>query len=273
MPHISDQDFLEKLIIKSMLEDVNFGALVINTFSPLYFEIPAASDIFSRAREFFITEKKLPETGFLMAMVNSKESVTEFLQEAQSIEINTTKNLDTILSETDAFLKKAAVKRAILDSADVVNSDGDYGLIDKSVKEALAKSLKFEVGTNYWDTLGERLQRIFTDVKRLIPSYFPTLDELISGGFPPKTLSVFAAATHGGKCVSGSTYITIRSKNTIKQVTISSVVNKELEISYKNSEISMDKKKALFIKKYGIEQGSKKWSNYLELQKSAKYPQ
>lgn len=199
MQIIKDQEFLEKLIIKSMLDDAHYGALILNAFDSTYFDTPAAGDIFLHSKDFFLKNKKLPEIGFLAGIVNDKEGASEFLKDANSLEINVSNNLGVVIDETEAFLKKAAMKVAILSSADIVNGDGDYGIIDRNIKNALAKSLKFEIGTNYWDTLGERLQRIFTDVKRLIPSYYPTLDELIAGGFPPKTLSVIAAATFGGK--------------------------------------------------------------------------
>ena len=71
--------------------------------------------------------------------------------------------------------------------------------IREYVEEALCKDLKIDLGLNYFDMIGERLGRILGATEKKIPSCFPMIDELISGGFPAYTLSVFAAVTFGGK--------------------------------------------------------------------------
>lgn len=195
---ISNHDFIERLVIKSVLEDKEYAALVVPKFIPEYFENPPATDTFFHLKEYFLENNAVPDIGILKGLVNDTASV-DYITSVDNLEINVKNSFDYIVDQTDAFLKKAAMKYAILRSADVVNNDWEYAEIDKRIKDALAATLKFDIGLNYWETLGTRLQRMFTDVTRLIPSYYPTLDELISGGFPPKSLSICAAAAGFGK--------------------------------------------------------------------------
>ena len=56
-----------------------------------------------------------------------------------------------------------------------------------------------DLGLPYFEGLNDRFKRIFELTTIKIPSGFYTLDEYINGGFPPFTLSIFAAKIHAGK--------------------------------------------------------------------------
>lgn len=86
-----------------------------------------------------------------------------------------------------------------MQSIDIVENKKNIQKVKDLVEEALCADLKINLGTNYFDSLNERLQRIFTATDNKIPTYFPLIDDLISGGTPAYTLSVWAAVTHGGK--------------------------------------------------------------------------
>lgn len=84
-------------------------------------------------------------------------------------------------------------------SIDIIETNGDNNEIKNLIEEALCKDLKVDLGLNYFDDLHLRLTRIFnaTDIK--VPTFFPSIDDVISGGMPAYTLIVWAAVTHGGK--------------------------------------------------------------------------
>lgn len=59
--------------------------------------------------------------------------------------------------------------------------------------------MKFEIGTNYFEDLGSRLQRMFDSAASRTTTGYPTFDEIMAGGMPPKSLSLFFGRTHGNK--------------------------------------------------------------------------
>ena len=75
-------------------------------------------------------------------------------------------------------------------SIDIVESRGDVDKVRSLVEEALCKDLKVDLGLDYFESLYERLSRIFGATDTKIPSLFPYIDDLISGGFPAYTLSI-----------------------------------------------------------------------------------
>jgi len=84
-------------------------------------------------------------------------------------------------------------------SINVLEGKEDTNKIRDFIESALCKDLKIDLGLNYFDQLQERLSKIFSNTENKVPSYFPTIDEIINGGTPAYTLSVWAAVTHGGK--------------------------------------------------------------------------
>lgn len=96
-------------------------------------------------------------------------------------------------------MKDKALKYAVMKSINVLEGKEDTNKIRDFIESALCKDLKIDLGLNYFDQLQERLSKIFSNTENKVPSYFPTIDEIINGGTPAYTLSVWAAVTHGGK--------------------------------------------------------------------------
>ena len=128
-----------------------------------------------------------------------REDCGNFFKEMESTDYDSARNYDWLLENTNEYLKDRAIKRAIVDSVDIIDEGGNVNEIKSLVEEALCKDIKINLGLDYWNQLGERLQRIFTATDHRIPTYFPQLDEYLNGGFSPYTLSVFVARIHGFK--------------------------------------------------------------------------
>jgi hypothetical protein len=270
---IQDSEFFERLLIKSALESQQYMALLSSVVNPTWFDNSAAAQIYIKLSEYFKEYKKIPEKEIIYGLVDNKDQAKEYLDSCNALDINVANNFDFILNESEQWIKSSALKSAILDSADIINNNEDYGKIDKLIRTALSKSIKFNLGSDYWNTLGERLTRMFTEVKRVIPSYYPTLDELISGGFPPKTLNMLVARTHGFKCTSGHTKITVKNKKTndIKQIKIGEFVSSHINnTNHVSTQLTDDEKYRLFAKKYGEEEAKIKWNKYQQLKQNPK---
>jgi len=196
-----DSSFLEKLMIKAMLVDKRFLAICSSVFEPEYFDNSSASAIFKYTSDYLEEYNGIPEE---LSIINStkdddKREVKDFLSDVNSVDFNISKNYDFLFTQTNEYLKEQAVKRAILDSVNIIDEGSDVEAIREKIEHALSKDLKIDLGLKYFEDLGERLRRIFTASNIRMPTYFPVFDEFISGGFPPFTLSVLVARIHGFK--------------------------------------------------------------------------
>ena len=194
-----DTVYLEQCIIKTMMQDDNYAFTVISSFEPDYFDIPGVSSIFSFIKKNLIEFSELPQESIIINSCNDKKDVQNFFDELKNNDYDILKNYDWLMDETNKYLKDKAIKSAILKGVDIIEAKDNPQKIRDIIEEALCKDLKIDLGTNYFDDFGARIQRIITaDVKKT-PSYYPELDEYLNGGFLPYTLSVIGAPIHKGK--------------------------------------------------------------------------
>lgn len=200
---ILNNEFREKLIIRSMLTDPRFVSLVVTPFDERFFETQEAGKIFSAIKSHFLEFKTIPEKDIILNTTDQKNSsdILEYLNTLNQIDFDHSKNFDFLIKETDHWLKEAALKNAIMESVEIIekNNHDEFAKISDKVKEALSKSIKQDLGLNYFDDMAERLKKMFTAAENRIPTYFPRLDEFFCGGLPPYTLTVGLAKIHAGK--------------------------------------------------------------------------
>jgi replicative DNA helicase len=192
-------DFLEILILKTLEVDKLYTVTLSNVFEKQYFENENIGKVFEFTKKYLEDYKKLPPRNIILDVLND-ETLKDLYIEADSVTFDANKDYDFLLDQTNEHLKNQAIKKALLESVDIIESGKNLELIRQKIEKALAKDLKMDLGLNYFNQLAERLTKIFSAVdNNRVPSYFPALDEMISYGFPPLTLSVFVARIHGGK--------------------------------------------------------------------------
>ncbi|HRR49731.1 MAG TPA: hypothetical protein P5293_07245 [Bacteroidales bacterium] len=261
--------FLEKIILKGCLLDKGFLATITSTFRAEYFDDPVISEIFSFLKNHLEQYDKIPPRDAIRATLSHHDDeIREIFTEMDTIDFDVAKNFEYLVKESNEYLKDKAVKRAILDSVDIINSGKieERGKIRELVELALAKDLRIDIGLDYFDMLGERLKRIFTTSSNRIQTYFPQFDEYLNGGFPPFTFSVLVARVHGFKCVGGNTEVLIKDRmNNTFPIRIQDFYKYiETMNKYKNGEIDKMPSINSFIRKYGDEEGKKKYLSWKE---------
>lgn len=192
-------EFLEKLIIKGMMIDPQYTVTVSSSFKKDYFEEDAPGEIFNNIWNYYQEYSKLPPREVLVQQSKHPEKIKDFFQEIDSIDFDVAENYDYLFSETNSYLKDQAIKDVIMRGVDLVDKGDDPNQLRSLVEDALSKDLKIDLGTNYWNTLKERLSRVLSADDIRIPTHYPIFDEFISGGFIPYSLSVILAKIHGGK--------------------------------------------------------------------------
>jgi replicative DNA helicase len=193
--------FLEKLILKGLLGDKNYSLLVTNSFEPDYFDNKALAEIFKISKDYMNEHSSVIPVSIIRNSLNEdiKGDAESLLIETESIDFNINTSYDYLMTQTNEYLKRQALKNAIINSVDVIESNGNREQIRNEIEEALCKDIKVDLGLNYFSQLGERLSRIFNATDIRVPTYYSQFDEYINGGFPPFTLSVIVAKIHGGK--------------------------------------------------------------------------
>ncbi len=194
-----NSDFVEKIILKGMLNDKDFLILTSSVFEPEYFDDPSISHAFKFCKEYADQYRMIPERDSIINSSDSPDDIRDIIMQADQTDFNIADSYEFLLSQSNDYLKEKALKRAIIDSVDDVEDPERRNSIQKRIENALIKDIKVDLGLKYFEDMGVRLRRIFTTSENRIPTYFPVFDEMINGGFPPLTFNVLTAKIHGGK--------------------------------------------------------------------------
>lgn len=114
-------------------------------------------------------------------------------------QVVTRDKLDYCVAQIEDFAKKKAILHAVGESADLL-SEGNYGLIEQKLKEALAVSVAKDIGISLFDDARTILHRI-AESERPISTGFDDVDKKLFGGLVRKQMMVISGPSGGGKSV------------------------------------------------------------------------
>jgi len=106
-------------------------------------------------------------------------------------------DVNWFLDEFEKFTKRQALERAILESAKLLE-DGNYGPVEKLIKDAVQISLQKDMGTDYFADPAARINKYFNSGGQ-VSTGWPQLDRLLYGGFSRGELNIFAGGSGSGK--------------------------------------------------------------------------
>jgi replicative DNA helicase len=106
-------------------------------------------------------------------------------------------NYDWLMNEFENFSRHKGLERAIIKSSDLLEA-GDYGPVEKLIKDAIQISLNKDMGTDYFEDPRERLTAL-KDGNGQISTGWPSIDKKLYGGFNRGELNIFCAGSGGGK--------------------------------------------------------------------------
>jgi KaiC/GvpD/RAD55 family RecA-like ATPase len=102
------------------------------------------------------------------------------------------------LTEFEAFTKKQELERAILKSADLLETGNEFGQIEKLIKDAVQISLTKDMGTDYFADPRLRIDKYFNSGGQ-VSTGWPQMDRILYGGFSRGELNIFAGGSGSGK--------------------------------------------------------------------------
>jgi KaiC/GvpD/RAD55 family RecA-like ATPase len=107
------------------------------------------------------------------------------------------KHTEWFLAEFESFTKRQELESAILKAADLLEK-GDFGPVEKLIKDAVQISLQRDMGTDYFADPKLRLNKYFNAGGQQSTGW-PQMDRLLYGGFSRGELNIFAGGSGSGK--------------------------------------------------------------------------
>lgn len=104
---------------------------------------------------------------------------------------------DAFLDEIEEFCKNRALANAIYDAVELIDK-GNYGEVEKRVREAILISLQSDLGTNYFEDPKSRLLKI-KDNNGQVSTGWKTVDDKLYGGVNRGELTIWCAGSGVGK--------------------------------------------------------------------------
>jgi hypothetical protein len=188
-------------IVSSLLTDKAFLQQVADILMPDFFESEANTWIVDTIIKYFHEYKVAPTLDVFKIKVQDvdrdvlKTSIVETLKDAyRYLE---SEDLDFVKTETVDFCKNQCIKRAILDSVELLNR-GQYDEIKAAIDGAMKAGADKEVGHEY-NTAANVEARYADNVRSTVATPWPVINDLADGGFGKGELVVFVAPAGIGK--------------------------------------------------------------------------
>ena len=178
---------VQKLFLEMMMQDASSYVRVQNIYNPENFDRtlrPAAQFIMTHCND----HKTMPDR----TQIKATTGIT--LQEIPDL---TEGHFDWFLEEFEGFTRRQELERAILKSADLLEK-GEYAPVEKLIKDAVQISLTKDLGTDFWATPKETLNKYFNKGGQ-VSTGWPQMDHILYGGFSRGELNIFAGGSGSGK--------------------------------------------------------------------------
>ena len=165
------------------------------------------AETFTRCQSIFNSEnfdQRLQDTAdFINTYVDKYKTMPEanIVNTTCGIDLNPVilpkEHYSWLLNEFENFSRHKSLERAILKSADLLEK-GEYGPVEKLVKDAIQISLTKNMGTDYWEDPRARLMKL-KENNGQVSTGWPTIDKKLYGGFKRGELNIWCAGSGGGK--------------------------------------------------------------------------
>ena len=177
---------IQKLYLEMFMSDAVTFVRCQNIFDPENFD-RKLQDTARFITEYVNEYKVMPEAQIVNASCNIDLNPASLPEE----------NYSWLMNEFEQFSRHKGLERAILKSADLLEQ-GDYGPVEKMIKDAVQISLQKDMGTDYFEDPRSRLEGL-KNSNGQISTGWPAVDKKLYGGFNRGELNIWCAASGGGK--------------------------------------------------------------------------
>jgi len=177
---------MQKLYLEMFLSDAETFVRCQNIFDHENFD-QRLQDAAEFVNKYVDEYKVMPEVAIVNAATRSDFQTLTLPRE----------NYDWLMDEFESFSRHKGLERAIVKSSDLLEA-GDYGPVEKLIKDAIQISLNKDMGTDYFEDPRGRLEAL-KDGNGQISTGWPAVDKKLYGGFNRGELNIFCAGSGGGK--------------------------------------------------------------------------
>tara|TARA_Y100000361_G_scaffold152677_1_gene172695 strand:+ start:908 stop:2263 length:1356 start_codon:yes stop_codon:yes gene_type:complete len=197
------QEFGHNFQIKSivcLMNKPNFIEQVIDILDESHYDNDSFKWIVKECKKYFNEYKKPITLDVFKVKVNEvnndvlKTTIVESLKEVyRYMEAS---DLDFVQDKTLDFFKNQTLKNAIIQSVDILESNGDYEQIKKLVDEAMKAGTERDLGHEYAEDIEVRYSEM---ARNTIETPWDVLNDLTQGGLAGGELGVIVAPAGIGK--------------------------------------------------------------------------
>ena len=178
---------LQKLFLEMMLTDASSYVRVQNIYNPENFD-RSLRTVAEFIKEHSDKHKILPSLDQIQAKTGVDLKPIQDLGQG---------HYDWFMDEFEQFTRRQELERAILKAADLLEA-GDFGPVEKLIKDAVQISLTKDMGTDYFADPSARINKYYNSGGQ-VSTGWPQLDRLLYGGFSRGELNIFAGGSGSGK--------------------------------------------------------------------------
>ena len=178
---------VQKLFLRMMLTNAELYTRVMNIMNSENFDrsLRPVAELFKEHTDKY---KVLPDATQVKAMTGIDIETIPDLNEGHN---------DWFLDAFEAFTKRQELERAILSAADLLEK-GDFGPVEKLIKDAVQISLQKDMGTDYFLDPKARINKYF-NAGGQVSTGWPQMDKILYGGMSRGELNIFAGGSGSGK--------------------------------------------------------------------------
>lgn len=201
-----DAEFQVKCVA-SLLSDKSFLERIYEILEPKIFESDANQWIVEQIKDYFIQYKDLPTPTVFKYKVDTlikslgDDKKAELLRSGIVTQLRnvyqkvTASDIQFVKDEFLTFCVNQSMKRAVLESADLVKS-GEYSKVRTVIENALKAGMEKDLGHDY---VLDVEQRLSDAVRSCVKTNIPTIDDLLDGGLGKGELGFVIGPAGSGK--------------------------------------------------------------------------
>ena len=195
---------LEQTILKNLIQNEEYTRKVLPYIKSDFFQERDEEFLFKQIRDYFLKYKSVPTPEALIIDIDEKDDVdaqllSDTIRLVGEIKIDTSKTPDKWLEDsTESWCKDRAVYNGVMNSIEIIQSDGSKGEIPDILRDALSVSFDTNIGHDFLDDWEPRYDFYHTEEER-VPFDLELMNKITKGGMPNKTLNICMAGTGVGK--------------------------------------------------------------------------
>ena len=189
-------------VVSCLMKNQMFVSQIYDMLDPTFFEVEAVAELVKIIKTRYHESHETATLGiFSVEIAKVKNPMLADAMTEKLKEVTTHFNdndLDYVQNEFITFCKNQAMKRAILQSADLLKQ-GEYDQIFSTVRDALKVGTDRNIGLEYEDPNTVEMRLVTRERAGVIETEWPVINEILDGGLSSGDLGILIGGPGSGK--------------------------------------------------------------------------